>query len=294
MYVSIRDATLLAAGFPTLAEGLRAVGLQAIELAVDSDLCVKAIRPDGGPARLSLRTDAGVEELRRHLDDAGAAVSTLLLPFDFDRPAADQEVARMARAVEAAAGLGVPVVRIGRAAGDSSAEPSAALQQSIAGVAERVLRATAGCDVDLAIENHGPAGNDPAFLQEIFDRVGDSRLGLSLDVGDPYWSGEPLQEVYEVLEKLTPLAKHTHVRNFCYPTGQREQIRPVGWKEDECVCPLEEGDIDLLTVHDLLRDAGYDRDLCIEDDSLARFEAGRRAEILREDVQYLDRIIGSG
>ena len=49
--------------------------------------------------------------------------------------------------------------------------------------------------VDLAIENHGAQGNDPAFLDGVFQKVRSPRLGMTLDVGNFYWSGKPLSEV---------------------------------------------------------------------------------------------------
>ena len=46
MEISIRDATLMAAGFRAVGEGLDFLGLSSVELAVDRDHQVSAIRPE--------------------------------------------------------------------------------------------------------------------------------------------------------------------------------------------------------------------------------------------------------
>lgn len=291
MYVSVRDATLMAAGFPTLREGLRTLGLTAVELAVDRNFEVAAIEPAPDRDRLPLQTDDDVAELRRHLEDTGVSVCGFLLANDFGREDLDGEIAWVTRVVEAACALGVPVVRIDAILSGEHALSPPERQARFADAIGRVLRATDGLEVSLGIENHGRQGNDPAFLEGLLAAVNNSRLGLTLDTGNFYWAGKPLDEVHAILERLAPLAKHTHVKNIAYPETERNRVREPGWRYAEYVSPLEEGDIDLLRLREWLGDAGYEGDLCIEDESLGRFPPEQRPEILKRDVAYLERIV---
>lgn len=292
MHVSIRDATLLAAGFESIGQGLATLGLTAVELAVDRDLRVRAIHPTPQRPMLPIATNDAVEEVRRHLEDAGVTVSAFLLSNDFGREDLDAEVGWVIRAVEAAGALGVPVVRLdARMSGEHN--PGDGRVDRFADAVRRVLAATPDAPVDLGVENHGVQGNDPAFLDGLLARVSDPRFGLTLDTGNFYWSGLRLEEVYEVMARFAVAVRHTHVKNIGYPPSERHRRRSVGWRYDDFVCPLEEGDIDLLSVHDILRDVGYDHDLCIEDESLGRYAPEDRPEVLRRDVDYLQRILGA-
>jgi sugar phosphate isomerase/epimerase len=293
MEISIRDATLVAAGFRTVGEGLDFLGLSSVELAVDRDHQVSAIRPGENYRRMPIETDDDVEELRRHLEDTGVTVSAFLLSNDFGRADLDREIAWVTRTVEAAGALGIPVVRIDAVMHGEHDRPVDERQRRFVEVVTRILNATAEMEVCLGIENHGAQGNDPAFLSGLFAEVGHPRFGLTLDTGNFYWSGMPLTRVYEVIAQFAPYARHTHVKNIGYPPSERERERELGWRYADFVCPLEEGDIDLERVHSILRDAGYDAALCIEDESLGRFAPTERREVLRRDVAYLQRILGA-
>ena len=264
-----------------------------MELTVDRDFHVRAIRPERNGERLPIQTNDDVEEIRRHLDDTGVHVSGFLLANAFGRPDLDREIAWVARVAQVAVSLAVPVVRIDAIMHGERDLPLDERQRHFADAMTRVLRTLGDREVALGIENHGFQGNDPAFLDGLIAAVNDGRLGLTLDTGNFYWSGKPLREVYQAIEHFAPLTMHTHVKNIAYPAEDRERQRDLGWKYGEYVCPLEDGDIDLLLVHDLLRDAGYEHDLCIEDESLGRFPEEQRREVLRQDADYLRRIIGS-
>ncbi|NLC57486.1 MAG: sugar phosphate isomerase/epimerase [Armatimonadetes bacterium] len=298
MHVSIRDATLQAGGFESIRQGLTALGISAVELSVGRDYQVTAVVPTPGRPTLPIETDDDVEELRRHLEDAGVTVPAFLLSNDFGREDLDREIAWVTRVVEAAGALQIPVVRIDAlmrlpAAPPDPGQAREAHLERFATAVRRILDATPDAPVDLGIENHGVQGNDPAFLEGLLDRAADPRLGLTLDTGNFYWSGLPLVEVYEVLARFAPQTRHTHVKNIGYPPSERDRRREPGWRYEDFVCPLEEGDIDLLRVRDLLRDAGYDHDLCLEDESLGRFRPEERQAVLRRDVEYLQRLVGS-
>ncbi len=155
----------------------------------------------------------------------------------------------------------------------------------------RVLDATGNLDVQMGIENHGIQGNQPEFLTHVIEKVGSPQLGMTIDTANFYWYGHPLSRVYDIIKQLAPKAKHTHIKNINYPADVREVQREIGWKYNDFVCPLREGDIDLKAVVSILKDAGYEGDLCIEDESLMRWDNEKRKAVLIDDAAYLKEIL---
>jgi sugar phosphate isomerase/epimerase len=291
MYVSIRDNMLHATGFPNLAEGLRFYGLDAVEIAVRRDYRIPALTPTDDRPHLYLNDDADVERLREQAEQNGIRIPAFLLGNDFNAEDRATELAWMTRVVEAAGRLGIPAVRIDAVMRGERDLPLAERHSLFAEGVRHILDATDGLTVDLGIENHGFQGNDPAFLEGLLNAVGSPRLGLTIDTGNFYWAGHPRETVYGILERLAPHAKHTHVKNIRYPNEIRETQRALGHEYEQYVCPIPDGDIDHARVVALLRAAGYDRDLCIEDESLGKYEeAGRRAN-LRAAADYLKSLI---
>ncbi len=155
-----------------------------------------------------------------------------------------------------------------------------------------VLAATVETKVALAMENHGPFGNDPAFLDAVLSAVGDPRLGLTLDTGNFYWWGVPLDELYALLEKYAPRARHTHIKNINYPPELASTRRPIGLDYGKYCCPLDEGSIDLRKALAVILEAGYRGDFCIENESLNKFPAEQRLDVLRRNVRALRLALG--
>ena len=113
-----------------------------------------------------------------------------------------------------------------------------------------------------------------------------------MDTGNFYWRGYPLSEVYGILRILAPYTKHTHLKNIKYPEDQREITREAGWEYGTYVSPLDEGDIDHAKVLELLAEAGYDEDICIEDESLGHCKTPEeRIAVLERDVAHCTAII---
>jgi sugar phosphate isomerase/epimerase len=79
------------------------------------------------------------------------------------------------------------------------------------------------------------------------------------------------------------------MKNINYPMEMANQRRPIGWEYGRYRCPLDEGNIDLSRVVRILREAGYQRDLCIENESLNRYPESQRLEIIRRDIRALQR-----
>jgi sugar phosphate isomerase/epimerase len=155
----------------------------------------------------------------------------------------------------------------------------------------QVVDATKDTPVPLGVENHGSCGNDPEFLDGVVQGVGDKRVGVTLDTANFYWWGLPLTELYRVYERLAPYVVHTHLKNVNYPEADRERRREIGWKYGEYAAPLPDGDIDLRRVVEILRNVGYDGDLCIEDESIGRFDARGRVRALQRDADHAASLI---
>jgi sugar phosphate isomerase/epimerase len=291
MYVSIRDHMLAASGFSDLVEGLRFYGLDAVEITVSRDFRIPALTPTEERPHLYLNDDADVERLREQAAETGTRIPAFLLGNNFNAEDIDTELAWMTRVVEVAGRLGIPAVRIDAVMRGEHDLPLEERHTIFARGVRHVLNATDDLAVDLGIENHGFQGNDPAFLEGLLAVVGSPRLGLTVDTGNFYWAGHPRESVYGIIERLASHAKHTHVKNIRYPEEIRETQRTLGYEYDKYVCPIPDGDVDHARVVGLLHAAGYDRDLCIEDESLGKFdEAGRRAN-LRAAADYLNGLI---
>ncbi|GIX05847.1 MAG: hypothetical protein KatS3mg115_0250 [Candidatus Poribacteria bacterium] len=285
MYPSLTELSIRAA-FPTIVEALRACEVSAVELSLSREMRVNAV--DGGEPFV-LDSPQEVERYRKHLEAHRVRPAGFLLGPAFS---ADGEVTEgvewIVRAVRAAEGLGMAAIRIDSILIGDSREVSVSRRREIfvEGLL-RVLEKTPESSIGLGIENHGAGGNNLEFLEGVFEGVGSERIGSTMDMGNFYWSGLPLSEVYRVLERLAPRTKHTHVKNIRYPEEMREVQRPVGWEYGRYCCPLADGDIDLKRVIGFLKEAGYQGDLSVEDESLGRFPPEQRPEILKQDAAFL-------
>ncbi|MEN6372006.1 MAG: sugar phosphate isomerase/epimerase family protein [Armatimonadota bacterium] len=289
MYASVRDDIVFLGGFSSIAEGLNELGFNAVELIIEKDYTVSPIF--GRNDRLNVSSDAGLAELKNQLAKASAKVSAFLMGNNFGSDDLDGEIEWAVKTIQVAARLGVPAVRIDAAMQGESELPLEKRVEIFAGAMARILEATDGLDVDMGIENHSFQGNQPEFLDMLMEKVGSPRLGLTLDTGNFYWAGFPLDKVYEILEHLAPKAKHTHVKNINYPAEFRNVQRELGWEYQKYMSPIKEGDIDHARVLSILKKAGYDRDFCLEDESLWRFPKEERGAILKRDADYFREIL---
>jgi sugar phosphate isomerase/epimerase len=292
MYISIRDDVALWRGtYPSVKEALDDLGVEAVELRFERDCTVAPLTLADGGARRVLDSPDAVGQYRDHLAQHGVRATALLLATDFNQPEAEAEVQWVVSAVRAAQGLGMAAVRVDSNMTGQRELPFAERVARFAAAVTRVLRETRDSAVALGIENHGFQGNDPAWLDALFTAVGSPRFGMTLDTGNFYWAGHPLDRVYEILEHFAPRAKHTHCKNIAYPAELRNQQRDLGWKYGEYVAPFDEGDIDHRRVIGLLRAAGYDGDLCIEDESMGHYDPAQWREVLRRDVAHLRELL---
>ena len=286
MYLSIRDEIVFAAGYSTLAEGLRDLHIRGIELFVLRDNTVPAIEPTDDRKRLSLSKPGDLAELRRQADANRITIAALCMGNNFNADDKLEEIAWAVGTVKAAAELGVPAVRIDAIMSGEKHLPLEERQRLVARSVRDILDATADLNIDLGIENHGFQGNDPEFLTGLLLDVDSPRLGLTLDSVNFYWRGWPLSRVYEIFEQFAPVVKHTHIKNIAYPAEIRETQREIGYEYGKYVSPIHEGDIDHTRYFAALREAGYDRDLCLEDESLGKYTPEQRRANLRAAANF--------
>jgi L-ribulose-5-phosphate 3-epimerase len=283
MQIAVRDACVPLAADQHLFDALDDLGLRSVELLIDVHLNVPSLQ-------LSLSDAASVRSLKEQLARRGVQVCALLLGTDFSSPAADSHIQWTIRAAHIAHALGVPAIRIDAHSPDRSLS-SEFVRETLVRATTKIIAQTAGTSVDLGLENHAFLANDPEFLDAVFEAVPDPRLGLTLDTGNFYWFGYPLDELYALFEKYAPRVKHTHIKSIHFPPEMTHQRRPIGWEYAQYRSPLDEGDIDLSRVVRILRNAGYQRTLCIENESLSKFPEPARMGVIRRDVTFLRRVL---
>jgi sugar phosphate isomerase/epimerase len=289
MYVSLRDVMTAEAGFKSPAEGFKRLGVDAAEIALGRDFKVLAM---DSMEQVSIEKDADAEAYRKHLEGLGIRPCCFLTACDFSAGDKESNIAWIARAIELAHIMGMPVIRIDSAMRREREltflERVQLFSEGLGGALDR----TAGLDVAMGIENHGFQGNNLAFQLNVYNAVGSDRLGSTLDTGNFYWRGYPLSEVYGILAILAPYTKHTHLKNIKYPEEKREVVREAGWEYGTYVSPLDEGDINHLVVLKMLAATEYDGDICIEDESLGHYQkGGERIAVLERDVAHVKKTL---
>ena len=292
MYASIGNGTLLGGGFSSISEGLQALGIASIELGIDREYRVAAIKPTAEQPNFVLTSESAVQEYKKHLEQNGVKISAILMGNNFNAPDLEAELNWVARTVQIADALSISAIRIDAIMSGEREMSLEKRQSHFAECVHKILDATASSDVALGIENHGFQGNDPDFLDGVFASIGSQRLGLTMDMGNFYWAGHPLAKVYEILEHLAPVTKHTHVKNIAYPEDVRNTQRQLGWEYGKYVCPIPDGDIDIAKVAGFLEKAGYAGGLAIEDESLGKFPQEERANVLKRDAEHIKSILG--
>ena len=283
--VSIRDQIVPVAPGGSFYNALRLIGADSIECAVDADQSIPCLDA-------SLRDANAIAALERQTASEGIRISALLLATDFSSENADAQVNWAVQVVRSAAAIGVPVVRIDPWTANRDLSPDQ-IQQNFIRRAEQLLRETADTGVDLAMENHGAIFNDPDVLDRVLAAIPDGRFGLTLDTGNLYWWGQPVDEVYRLIERYSPRAKHTHIKNINYPPELAHRRREIGFEYKQYCCPLGEGNLDLRRIITLLQRAGYRQDLCVEDESLFKVAEGGMLDVLMRDVQAVRMVVAS-
>ncbi|MFN3420344.1 MAG: sugar phosphate isomerase/epimerase family protein [Armatimonadota bacterium] len=291
MFVSIRDDVVLHGGFSSVLEGMKFLGIDAVEVHVARDFSIRS--PANLSQKLDIRSGDDLSVLEREISQNGIRICAFLLGNDFGKEDAREQIEWMVKTVKVAHQLGISAVRVDAIVSGWEAMGVKGAIKLFAEHIKRVLDETENTDVHLGIENHGSLGNRPEFLRSVFEEVNSSRLGLTLDTGNFYWFGHPLSQVYEIMRQFAPTVKHTHIKNISYPQELREQQRPIGYEYGKYVCPIPDGDIDHQVVVSILKEAGYAGDLCIEDESLGKFAPEERRKVLQRDAEHLKSLVAS-
>jgi len=225
-----------------------------------------------------------VEELGGLLSAHGVRVCAFLMGNDFAGEEFEQEVDALVRTCEAAERLGVPAVRVDMVLRGEGRNEGWFVRRCKEAVRTALAATSRVC---IGVENHGLTSNNPEFLDRLFDEVDEARFGLTLDTGNFYWYGHPLEAVYGLVERYSGRVCHTHLKNISYPEELREVQRGADRCYAEHVCPIYCGDIDYGRVVSILRGAGYEGDLTVEDESLGKYPPAEQARVLEKDVEYL-------
>ncbi len=286
MYVATRDAMLRHIGVNDPWEALKALEVGAVELSIDEQLKTTSFHGAAGGVPFDLSREEDVAALDERADEQSIAICALCMANDFSADDLNAQVAWGAAAVDAAAALGAPAVRVDMVPHKKDVDLEWFLERCIE-AARQILAETEDTNVALAVENHGRVTNDPDVLHRIFDGVGSERMGITLDSGNFYWYGHPIDAVYETFAQMAPRARHTHVKNIQYPEDVRGTRREVGWEYGKYVSPLDEGDIDHQRFCQILRDAGYNGAITLEDESLGKVPEPERLAVLQRDVAHL-------
>ncbi|MFA7160864.1 MAG: sugar phosphate isomerase/epimerase family protein [Kiritimatiellia bacterium] len=286
MFISVRDDVLRLAGYGSIAEGLKDLNLDSVEVEFFRDYTVWDTT---GWKRVAFTAADAAQKIRQAYGKTG--ICAFLLHNNFNCAEPQKEIQWVVDVIKTADALKIPAIRIDAITKGEREEPFAVRVSRFVDSMRQALAATAGSAVSLGIENHGVQGNDPAFLEQVIARVGDRRLGVNMDTGNFYWNGFPLDEVYAILRRVAPHTKHTHVKNIRYPEETRRQKRASGWEYGKYVSPIYEGDIDHRQVIAILAEAGYKGPLTIEDECLGRLDANGKKDVLRKDAAYLKSLL---
>jgi len=291
MYVALRDVCAFQAGYDCILEALEELELNAVELAVDYNLRIPS--PDGslGSPKLPVRNEAEMGAAAQAYQQRGLHISALFVPNNFNAPHRQAEIDWVAGAIRAGELLGAEAVRIDAAMTGQQQVPWQERVAIYADTVQQVLAATDDCQIPLGIENHGAQGNDPRWLQRVLDMVDSPRFRVTLDTGNFYWAGYPLNSVYDIIQSLTANICHVHCKNIAYPVRYRQRRRTLGWQYGQYVAPIHQGDVDHHKIIAMLATANYRGGLNIEDESLAKFPPAQRQQVLRQEADYLAQIV---
>lgn len=284
--ISIRDQIVPVASGRILFDSLAELEIDSVEVHVGSRFELTCI------AGHSIDGEKSIKQLKQELSSKRVRISAILIATDFSTDDAETHVEWAVQIIHAAKVLDCPVVRIDPLTHKKELPP-AKVRENFIHRTNQLLEKTRASGVDVGMENHGPIFNDSQVLDHILCEIADPRFGLTLDTGNLYWWGHPLSEVYALIERYAGRAKHTHIKSINYPPGIAQQRREIGYKYKRFCSPLDSGSLDLKRIVRLLRQAGYARDLCIENESLFKVPQDHRMMVLRRDVEALRRAIES-
>lgn len=293
MYVAIRDFTVMWLGYENLFSGLKDLKINNFELYMNRDLKQAAYQDCGHTVDLGFDFSAQdkiikvAEELKlKHI-----GICALLVENDFGKDDLESEIRWALDACRVASELGVKAVRINSV---MQPQPKISITEYTKRTVEsikKIINSTEGLNVSLAMENHGVIGNKREFIRDVLDGVQSPRLGLTLDTGNFYWFGYPLDEVYGIIEEFASQVRHVHLKNVAFSTSEQNKKREPGWHWPDSAATIYGGDIDHQKIVNILKSSGYDGDLTIEDESLNKFPKDERIKIIKKDIDFVNSLL---
>lgn len=279
--VACRDAHMKETGQTDCWAAMKFLGVDGAEVDVNDQMeCYSLSWPE---KKYTLATDDGIQQVKDAFAKNRRVITAFCMHNRLDERL-EQEVEWTRKLVKACVKLGVGVIRIDVV--PRKTKPEEFLPFAIK-ACKQLCEAAEGTPVRFGIENHGKITNDPEFLDKLFDGVGSSKLGLTLDFLNFYWFGHPLESLYSIYEKFAPRAYHTHCKSVRYPEDQRSVRRPMGWEYGKYSAPIYEGDIDYKRCAAILRKAGYAGDLCLENECVRKFPEKERPGVLKKEIALL-------
>ena len=281
---AIRDGHLKATGQANCWAALKALDVKGMEVVLTEALLCPGLYGTDTP--YTVATDDGIKRLKDDLAAHGATITAFAMSNRLDERL-EEEITWAKKVAGVAQAFGVKAVRIDvvpRKLAVDQFLPFAikACQQFCEVIKDTPLR--------WGIENHSRVTNDPAFLDKLLDGVGSAQLGLTLDALNFYWFGHPLDQVYELCDKYAARVFHTHCKSLRYPVEKRNVRRPMGWEYAKYAAPIYDGDLDYRRITASLRRAGYQGDLCLENECLAHYPKDQHTAVLKKEIDLLKRL----
>lgn len=285
--IACRDAHLAETKAPDAWTAIKAIGVQGIEVDITENLqCHYLYHPT---KKYTIDSPESIAVLKDDLQKNNVRITSFLMATHFDTQ--PEESLEWCSKVAAAAGeLGARAIRIDVVPNKLRNNRDEFVRFAI-DMGKKLVEMVEDSDVSFGIENHGNTTNDPNFLNALFDAVESKKLGLTLDTANFYWFGHPLSKLYDIFETFAPRACHTHCKSIQYPEDKKNVQREMGWEYGKYNCPVYAGDIDFAKVVQILKNAGYSGDLCIENEALGKFPEAERGEVLRKEAEFLRQLV---
>ncbi|HIE13910.1 TPA: sugar phosphate isomerase/epimerase [Candidatus Bathyarchaeota archaeon] len=291
MYVAVRDATLRYLGYKNVFSGLKDLGVKSCEFMIDENLALRHYVDAEASRRISLSSKTSCRNFIEKLEFENISICALLVNNRFTMDDFQADVKRIIKVCRLASDLNVKVVRINPIMKSSRELLITEYAEFTARCIREVISKTKEEDVYLAMENHGLIGNDIDYIRKVIDLVNSERMGLTLDIGNIYWFGYPLDQIYDIIEEFAIYVKHTHVKNLAFSKEKKHLRRKPGEGYPKTAAPLYIGDIDLYRVIKILNGAGYNEDLTVEDESIVNFPSREQLNVIKKDIEYLRNLI---
>ncbi len=288
MYAAIRDFTVRCLGYEDLFRGLKDLEINAFELYVSKDL-KQTVYQDMDYA-VDLGFDLSSKDKRiktsKELKAKHLNICAILIENDFGRNDLESEIKWGVDACYVASELGVRAVRINSVMRPQPEVSETEYTERTIECINKILNSTEGLNVCLALENHGVIGNKREFIRDVIDEVASKRLGLTLDTGNFYWFGYPLDEVYKIIQEFACYVKHVHLKNVTFSPAEQNKRREPGFNWPDSAATIYGGDLEHKYIINILKSSGYDGDLTIEDESLNKFPKVERLKIIKKDIDF--------